>query len=596
MGSIYEHLLEQELAHDDDGIIVAPNISARKDSGSYYTPDNLVSLIIKETLDIKVSSILKTFATEASNLIDGQSSREKRLEQLKSFDPAERILDLKICDPAMGSGHFLVNLVDYLTDQVIDAIAEAENKLYDYVSPLVHRISAIRRKIETNAEKNDWAINSEQLDDRHIIRRMVLKRCVYGVDKNPMAVELAKVSLWLHTFTVGAPLSFLDHHLRCGNSLFGAWVHTSIKNMERQGGSFLSDKLIKQAASAARSMQTIEELTDAEIAEAHKSADVFSEVEKMTEPLNAFLSLNHAFDWMNLREREDEAAYRTYLIGGYGDPIDIAQGKYSSWKGKIYGKRFSCLLSKSQNLIADEKFFNWQTMFPNIWSNWDKPELAGGFDAVIGNPPWDRMKLQRVEWFAMRRPEIANAIKAADRDRMIANLEKTDDSLTKNFSIANKRAMAASRMAQACGDYPLLSGGDINLYSLFVERAMTLVKPNGMIGFLVPSGIASDKTAAKFFQKVSTEGRLKALYDFENKKKLFSAVDSRFKFCIFIASPSSIEQSARCAFYLHSIDELDDSQRYFMLKNEDFAHVNPNTGTAPHFSIPPGCRTNKGGL
>ena len=129
----------------------------------------------------------------------------------------------------------------------------------------------------------------------------------------------------------------------------------------------------------------------------------------------------------------------------------------------------------------------------------------------------------------------------------------------------------------------MLSGGDVNLYSLFVERAMTLVKPDGMVGLLTPSGIASDKTAARFFKGVSTQGRLRALYDFENKKVFFPDVHASFKFCVFIASPSPVKDPARCAFYLHRIAELDDHERCFPLTAEDFARVNPNTGTAPIF-------------
>ena len=155
--------------------------------------------------------------------------------ELKPLDPAEQLLDLKVCDPAMGSGHFLVNLVDYLADRVITAMAEAEATVDGYISPLTERIDTIRNTIIANAEASGWTIDEDQLDDRHIVRRMVLKRCVYGVDKNPMAVELAKVALWLHTFTVGAPLSFLDHHLRCGDSLFGLWVRTGLDLAAEQG-------------------------------------------------------------------------------------------------------------------------------------------------------------------------------------------------------------------------------------------------------------------------------------------------------------------------------------------------------------------------
>ena len=154
----------------------------------------------------------------------------------------------------MGSGHFLVNLVDYLSDRVITAMAEAEAAVDGYLSPLIGRIDNIRTTIMAKAEARGWTIDEDQLDDRHIVRRMVLKRCVYGIDKNPMAVELAKVALWLHTFTVGAPLSFLDHHLRCGDSLFGSWVRTGIDRAESQGGSLWLRGPITKATSAAASM------------------------------------------------------------------------------------------------------------------------------------------------------------------------------------------------------------------------------------------------------------------------------------------------------------------------------------------------------
>ena len=166
---------------------------------------------------------------------------------------------------------------------------------------------------------------------------------------------------------------------------------------------------------------------------------------------------------------------------------------------------------------------------------------------------------------------------------MIADLEKAGDPLSRDFAEANERATAAVRMARAGGDYPLLSGGDINLYSLFVERAMNIVKPDGMVGLLTPSGIASDKTAARFFKGVSTEGRLRALYDFENKKVFFPDVHASFKFCVFVASPSPTSEPAQCAFYLHNVSELDDPERCFPLTAEAFARVNPNTGTAPIF-------------
>ena len=589
LGSIYERLLEHEVVYEDDKIAIRPNIFARKQSGSYYTPDELVALIINETIEPLVQSRMGAFATRASEPASDQLSEDLRMGRLKQIDPAEKLLKLKVCDPAMGSGHFLVNLVDYLADRVIEAMAEAEATVEGYISPLNERVDAIRITILANAEERNWTVDLAQLDDRHIIRRMVLKRCVYGVDKNPMAVELAKVALWLHTFTVGAPLSFLDHHLHCGDSLFGFWVHDGIESVAKRGGRLLSGKPLNRAMRAASHMQIIEGLTDAEIAEAHRSADVFAEVKEMTAPLNTLLSLAYAMDWLNKQNDDDKRALSRYFDGTFGDPVDIATGKIEVPNKEQSERQFAGLFREAQQLAKEERFFNWQVAYPGVWSDWERPELTGGFDAVIGNPPWDRIKLQQVEWFAARKREIALAPRAADRKRMIADLEKAKDPLFGGFVQANERSMAAARVARSCGDYPLLSGGDINLYSLFVERAMRLVKPSGVIGLLTPSGIASDKTAAKFFKSIATNGKLKALYDFENRRTrydttpFFPDVDSRFKFCAFVAGRAPTEAPANCAFFLQDVAELDDSERCFPLTADDFAKVNPNTGTAPTF-------------
>ena len=582
LGSIYERLIEHEIVRDGGEIIVRPNVFARKGSGSYYTPDDLVALIIKETIEPLVQLRIDDFNVRNSEPDTSQLPADRRIGRLKQVDPAEKLLELKVCDPAMGSGHFLVNLVDHLADRVITAMADAEATVDDYISPLTERIDTIRNTIIDNAEKRGWTINAEQLDDRHIVRRMVLKRCVYGVDKNPMAVELAKVALWLHTFTVGAPLSFLDHHLRCGDSLFGSWVRASIDRAAEHGGLFLEGP-VKRAMRAAAPMQILEGLTDAEIAETHRSADVFTEIEEMTAPLNAFLTMVHAFDWLNIHDRDDKAALGDYFIGIFGDPIDIASSKVEVSTETEGGERFVGLLKKARQILDDERFLNWQVAFPGVWSEWGSEGLTGGFDAVIGNPPWDRMRVEPVEWFAVRRREIAMAARAADRKRMVAALRACGDPLAAEFDNALSRAEAAAQIARTCGDYPLLAFGELNLYALFVERAMALVKPDGMVGLLTPSGIGSDKTAARFFKGVSTEGRLQALYDFENKKVFFPDVHASFKFCVFVASPSPVEDPARCAFYLHSVAELDAPERCFPLTAEDFSRVNPNTGTAPIF-------------
>ena len=192
----------------------------------------------------------------------------------------------------MGSGHFLVTAVDFLSDAIAELVESAPAAapwLSDpYESPLVARVAAIRDDILRRANESGWAIDESQLTDRAIIRRMVLKRCIYGVDKNPLTVELAKVSLWLHSFTVGAPLSFLDHHLRCGDSLIGMSVQDGLAALRRLSGLFAASA-IQGVENAAEGMGRIEQITDSDIAEAQESAELFREVEGATSELRGVL-------------------------------------------------------------------------------------------------------------------------------------------------------------------------------------------------------------------------------------------------------------------------------------------------------------------
>ena len=590
LGSIYERLLEYEVTRDGDEITVQPNIFARKGSGSYYTPDDLVQLILTETLEPLVEERKRTFHDKIEELGPSDLPDHRKIGQLKRLDPATALLDLKICDPAMGSGHFLVSLVDFMADQVITAMAEAEldapEDWGDYISPLGERIDTIRNTILANADERNWTIDEEQLDDRHIIRRMVLKRCIYGVDKNPMAVELAKVALWLHTFTVGAPLSFLDHHLRCGDSLFGSWVKKGIDQAATYGTPLLLHEPMKRALRAASKMQIVEGLTDAEIAEAHRSADVFAEVEDMTAPLDALLKLIHALDWLNIRTKVQKDAIKIFFDGQFGDPLDIAMGKKDPKTKREEGQRFSEILDQARILIAEENFLSWQVTFPGIWSNWEEDELTGGFDAVVGNPPWDRVKLQQVEWFAARCPEIARAKRAADRKKMISALAEAGDPLADEFAKANARAEATSRMARKGGDYPLLSGGDTNFNSLFVERADRIVSPKGVVGLLIPSGIATEPSSQDFFSKLISENTASCCFDFFNRRAngqlFFADVYYRFKFSVVVFSGSRRKFSqCRFATFVRDVSELKEPGKVYSMGLDHFRLVNPNTVTAP---------------
>ena len=259
LGSIYERLLEREPVRDPAGnVSIQLNRFARKDSGSFYTSQELVDLIVEQTLKPLAEERLRAFEAKAEELKSDRRTKDDRLADLVQIDPAEAVLDLKVLDPAMGSGHFLVTAVDFLSDYVaelIEYVPAVPDWLEEpYESPLVGRIARIRQGILQRAAESDWVIDEAQLTDQAIIRRMVLKRCIYGVDKNRLTVELAKVSLWLHSFTVGAPLSFLDHHLRCGDSLVGLRVGDGTDELRRLGG-LIASSAIQGAENAVAGME-----------------------------------------------------------------------------------------------------------------------------------------------------------------------------------------------------------------------------------------------------------------------------------------------------------------------------------------------------
>ena len=465
-----------------------------------------------------------------------------------------------------------------------------------YVSPLVDRIEAIRAEILERARAADWVVDEAQLSDQAIVRRMVLKRCIYGVDKNPLTVELAKVSLWLHSFTVGAPLSFLDHHLRCGDSLVGLRVHDATEEMKRLGKLY-SPSAIQAAENATGGMQRIEEMSDADISEVEASASLFHEVEKTTAELRSLLDTLCGVNWLAAgMKKKARGEFEAPLVGAFAlreedafalltagpDRVDAAD----PIRQRNFWPAFTETWRQASRIAARERFLHWQAAFPGVWQGWQDDRPKGGFDAVIGNPPWDRIKLQEVEWFATRSPELALAPTAAARRRGIKQLRDAGDALAAQCDAAKLRADRLGQLVRASGHYPLLGGGDINLYSLFVERSMRLIKPDGIVGLLTPSGIYADKTAARFFKSVSTSGRVGGLFDFENRKIFFKDVHASFKFCalIFGGEERRFDQT-ECAFFLHDTAAVEDGERCFPLAAADFARVNPNTGTAPVFRM-----------
>jgi len=233
-------------------------------------------------------------------------------------------------------------------------------------------------------------------------------------------------------------------------------------------------------------------------------------------------------------------------------------------------------IKDAANKLAEEKhFFHWPLEFPEVFKQ-------GGFNCVLGNPPWERIKLQEKEFFASQSAEIANAINKAAREKLIKELPNKNPELAQAFEDAKHDAEAQGKFIRESDRFPLTAVGDINTYAVFAETTRKLISANGIVGVIVPTGIATDDTCKKFFGDLTQKQALASLYDFENREALFPAVDSRMKFSLLAISGKPIKRG-NFAFFLTQPKQLDNQARLFKLTPQDIALINPNTLTCPIF-------------
>jgi hypothetical protein len=520
LGSIYERLLENRVVAQDDGrLAIESDERARKGTGSYYTSEHAVQLIIGQAIGPLLKEKTDAFQAEVERLRSDPRSVEERLDDLQQADPAEAFLNIKVCDPAMGSGHFLVSLVDYLATRTLAAMAEAEAAVdwapadRPYQSPVGARITGIRDHVLDAAHRHGWSgVTPDQLDDRQIVRRMILKRVVHGVDKNPMAVELAKVSLWLHTFTVGAPLSFLEHHLRVGDSISGESVRAIEDRLDEHGHRMLIQRSVEQASRATEAMTRVEKLSDADISEVEESRGLYEAIAERTGPLRRFLDFMHALHWVvdavgDKKTREARTtAVQALLDGQFGDPVRVVAGLddpaapeatdpddgglpglapapaaqqtqlLATARDRATWETLRIVLDETRKLAAREQFMHWEPAFPGVWSNWEARTPEGGFDAVIGNPPYVRGE------------------KLGDLKRFL------------------KQAYKAHQ-------------GQADLYVYFYELGLRLLRPGGRLSYIVTNKWLRAGYAEPLRRLFGEEAWIETVLDFGHAKQFFPDAD-----------------------------------------------------------------------
>lgn len=554
LGSVYESLLDYRPAVEapPEGLEFKLETGGeRKSTGSYYTRPELVRELIQSALVPALEDRLAEAAKEART----KHADEKQLKE-------GTILSISVCDPACGSGHFLL---------------EAARRLGKELA-----------RVRTGEDE-------PSLEQFHLAVRDVVSHCIYGVDLNPLAVDLCKLALWLEGHWTGKPLSFLDHRIKCGHSLIGVF------DLDIMAGGIPDDAFNqvtgddKKVAAAYKKRNRNERVVGQKRLDFEKTlpdhegdfaalfgvsldfpeetpADVRRKSELFDKARN---SKEWWHDWTaaNLWT----ATFFTPLVR-LDDP-DVAT--HETFMDYLLRGRDRPQTTGNANALATHfRFFHWQLEFPDVFAK-------GGFDVLLGNAPWERIKLQEEEFWSQE-SYIESAPNKAERTKRINEYRQSTDpakrALVHEFDEAKHAAEALSKFVRESRRFPLTARGDINTYALFAELGRSLICRSGCVGIIVQSGIATDDTYQDFFADLISTKQLVSLFDFVNLEGFFPGVHRTHPhFCALTLRGAPQDAPVPFAFYLTRTDQLRDQRRIFELSSQDFQLLNPNTRTCSVF-------------
>jgi hypothetical protein len=514
--------------------------SARKASGSYYTPAAIVDYLAREAL---------------APLVEGRSAAE--IERL-------RVIDL-----ACGSAHFLVGAARFLGRRLFEAYRREGNS---DPPPAFYPDRKFSAEVRARWEEEGLAW----------CKRRIVEHCLYGVDLNPAAVQLAQVALWIESLAGDRPLSFFAHHIRCGNSLLGS----SLANYDRPP----HPKLGK--ASDRRTIGLFE-------AELKKRLEAALEERKLIDaplPPEIRADTPDEYAYKEDRLRRAEAATETARL-----LLDLRSA--AAFVPAIWSA-FPTLMSSTE-LEADarsqpwweefeqirdrERFFHWDLEFPEVFADLPGGQTGGGFDCVLGNPPWEKIKPDRKEFYG-RADVLIRAYAGGELDARIRELQALRPELTAEFDRYFQRIKTLAICLKGGGDYRYVeweingenTGGDPDLFKFFVERAYHVLKPGGRVGMLVPSALYNNQGCTGLRHLLLDDMKIERFYGFENRKKIF-AIDSRYKFVCLVAEKSAAPEADtefRAAFMRHDLDELDSDPPVrveIMIRRSEIERLSPGT-------------------
>lgn len=541
LGSIYESLLEFVPSWDATLRRYRLETAAgnqRKTTGSYYTPTSLIDSLLDTALD----PVVERAAAQP--------------------DPEAALLALTVVDPACGSGHFLV--------------AAARR--------IAKRLAAVRTG---DPEPPPAQVRRAVVD--------VVSRCIFGVDVNPLSAELAKVSLWLEAMAPGQPMPFLDSQIRIGNALIGATPALVAAGIPDEvfkaldGDDKKTVTRLKKENKSERDDGT-GSLFDVAAQASADNADLAERMRALAEtPVSSLLDVH--VQRGRLRAYEDSGEYRRRKLvadawcaafvwpKAPGEATPITTGTLRRLDD---GQDLDAdAAAELEVLVARYRFFHWHLEFPQVFpvdgeSVVEGPGWSGGFDVVLGNPPWEHIELKEQEFFDARDPDIAQA-SGAKRKTLIRELDESNPALGAEFKREKRRIDGFRHFAATSGNYPLCGVGRIKTDPLFAEQGRVILAPTGRFGMVLPTGIATDFTTSAYFKNLVETNALASLFDFENQgKKFFAGVHASYKFALLtLVGRNSRVPQAEFAFFLHDAADLAREGVRFELTPEEITLLNP---------------------
>ncbi|ABX04601.1 MAG TPA: hypothetical protein DEF47_02145 [Herpetosiphon sp.] len=542
LGSVYESLLDYRpvVAGTSFDLVAG---TERKTTGSYYTRPELVQELIKSALEPIIA------------------------ERLRDKNPEQALLSITVCDPACGSGHFL--------------------------------LAAARRIGRELARVRSGEDQPTPDQFRHAVRD-VITHCIYGVDFNPLAVDLCKLALWIEGHCAGMPLSFIDYHIRWGNSLVGATeelvnqgipddAFKPVTGDDKTIASNLRKRNKREREDIASGQITMNlapsQLDHATLGRATRQLEALPD-----DSVAAVRAKAARYARMREQERPNWTRYNLWTAAFFQpitkDTLPLIPTSATLHAFDTARQSVSAGLLAWVDGLADQpemRFFHWELEFPHICGE-GSPR---GFDVILGNPPWERIKLQEQEhWVDVA--EIREAANKAAREKLLkawaSSSEPSKQQRYAKFEHAKYIAEAASRFIRVSQRYPLTAVGDVNTYALFSELDRDLINRKGRAGIIVPTGIATDDTTKAFFGDLIKKQSLERLIGFENEAFIFPEVHNAFKFCALTMVGNDISsETPDFIFLCRYFSDIEQDARHFNMTSDEFALINPNTLNCPIF-------------